>query len=313
MNQIPRINLEDFLSNDLERKSEFVKKLGNAFRKIGFVALKGHFLTPKIITELHLQTEAFFKLPLEVKKKYEIPNLGGQRGYTSFGKEHAKGRKTGDLKEFWHFGQYLEKDDLNLIYPDNIIISEIPEFNEIGKKAYQLLEKTALQVLRGIASYLELEEKYFDGYIKNGNSILRPIRYPPILEEPKEAERAAAHGDINLITLLIGAQGRGLQVKNNSGQWIDAIAEEDELMINIGDMLSRHTNNRLKSTIHRVINPPKEHLGKSRYSIPFFMHPLASMPLNCMDKCIDEKNPKAFEDITAGEFLNERLIDIGLI
>ena len=134
-----------------------------------------------------------------------------------------------------------------------------------------------------------------------------------MLFRSKEAERAAAHGDINLITLLMGAQGRGLQVKNNSGQWIDAIAEEDELMINIGDMLSRHTNNRLKSTIHRVINPPKEHLGKSRYSIPFFMHPLASMPLNCMDKCIDEKNPKAFEDITAGEFLNERLIDIGLI
>ena len=313
MNQIPRINLGDFLSNDPKRKAEFVKKLGNAFSEIGFVALKGHFLTPKIIAELYLQAEAFFKLPLEVKKKYEIPNLGGQRGYTSFGKEHAKGLKTGDLKEFWHFGQYLEKDDLNLIYPDNIIISEIPEFNEIGKKAYQLLEKTALQVLRGIASYLELEEKYFDRYIKNGNSILRPIHYPPILEEPKEAERAAAHGDINLITLLIGAQGRGLQVKNNSGQWIDAIAEEDELMINIGDMLSRHTNNRLKSTIHKVINPAKEHSGKSRYSIPFFMHPLASMPLNCMDKCIDEKNPKEFEDITAGEFLNERLIDLGLI
>ena len=168
-------------------------------------------------------------------------------------------------------------------------------------------------MLRGIASYLELEENYFDGYIKNGNSILRPIHYPPILEEPKEAERAAAHGDINLITLLMGAQGRGLQVKTNSGQWIDAIAEEDELMINIGDMLSRHTNNRLKSTIHRVINPAKEHWGKSRYSIPFFMHPLASMPLNCMEKCIDEKNPKVFEDITAGEFLNERLIDLGLI
>ena len=296
-----------------ERKAEFVKKLGNAFSKIGFVALKGHFLTPKIIAELYLQIEAFFKLPLEVKKKYEIPNLGGQRGYTSFGKEHAKGRKTGDLKEFWHFGQYLEKDDLNMVYPNNIIVSEIPEFNEIGKKAYQLLEKTALHVLRGIASYLELEEKYFDGYIKNGNSILRPIHYPPILEEPKEAERAAAHGDINLITLLMGAQGRGLQVKTNSGQWIDAIAEEDELMINIGDMLSRQTNNRLKSTIHRVINPAKEHWGKSRYSIPFFMHPLASMPLNCMEKCIDEENPKVFEDITAGEFLNERLIDLGLI
>ena len=200
-----------------------------------------------------------------------------------------------------------------MIYPDNMIISEIPKFNETGKKAYQLLEKTALYVLRGIASYLELEEKYFDGYIKNGNSILRPIHYPPILEEPKDAERAAAHGDINLITLLMGAQGRGLQVKNNSGQWIDAIAEEGELMINIGDMLSRHTNNRLKSTIHRVINPAKAHWGKSRYSIPFFMHPLDSMPLDCIDKCIDEKNPKAFEDITAGKFLNERLIDLGLI
>ena len=223
MTQIPRINLEDFISNDPERKAEFVKKLGNAFSEIGFVALKGHFLTPKIIENLYLQIEAFFKLPLEVKKKYEIPNLGGQRGYTSFGKEHAKGRKTGDLKEFWHFGQYLEKDDSNLVYPDNIIVSEIPEFNEIGKKAYQLLEKTALYVLRGIASYLELKENYFDGYIKNGNSILRPIHYPPILEEPKEAERAAAHGDINLITLLMGAQGRGLQVKTNSGQWIDAI------------------------------------------------------------------------------------------
>ena len=313
MNQITRINLEDFLSNDSEKKDEFVKKLGNAFSEIGFVALKGHFLSSEIIEELYLQIEAFFKLPLEVKEKYEILNLAGQRGYTSFGKEHAKGRKAGDLKEFWHFGQYLEKDDLNLIYPDNIIISEIPKFNEIGKKAYQLLERTALYVLRGIASYLELEEKYFDGYIKNGNSILRPIHYPPILEEPKEAERAAAHGNINLITLLMGAQGPGLQVKNNSGQWIDAIAKEGELMINIGDMLSRHTNNRLKSSIHRVINPTKTHWGKSRYSIPFFMHPLSSMPLDCIDKCIDEKNPKAFEDITAGKFLNERLIDLGLI
>ena len=279
MNQIPRINLEDFLSNDPERKAEFVKKLGNAFSKIGFVALKGHFLTPKIIAELYLQIEAFFKLPLEVKKKYEIPNLGGQRGYTSFGKEHPKGRKAGDLKEFWHFGQYLEKDDLNMVYPNNIIVSEIPEFNEIGKKAYQLLEKTALHVLRGIASYLELEEKYFDGYIKNGNSILRPIHYPPILEEPKEAERAAAHGDINLITLLMGAQGRGLQVKNNSGQWIDAIAEEDELMINIGDMLSRHTNNRLKSTIHRVINPVKKHLENLDIPSPFLCIPWLSCRL----------------------------------
>ena len=158
-----------------------------------------------------------------------------------------------------------------------------------------------------------IEETYFDGFIHNGNSILRPIHYPPISEEPKEAVRAAAHGDINLITLLMGAQGRGLQVQNHKGEWLDAIAQPDELMINVGDMLSRHTNNKLKSTIHRVINPPKELWGTSRYSIPFFMHPISDMKLDVLEGCIDENNPKAFDDITAGEFLNERLIELGLI
>ena len=176
-----------------------------------------------------------------------------------------------------------------------------------------MLEKTAKYVLRALALYLNLEETYFDNYIHNGYSILRPIHYPPIINEPKNAVRAAAHGDINLITLLMGAQGRGLQVQKNDGEWVDAIAEPDELMINVGDMLSRHTNNKLKSTIHRVINPPRELWGTSRYSMPFFMHPISDMKLDVLESCIDEENPKQFDDITAGEFLHERLVDLGLI
>jgi isopenicillin N synthase-like dioxygenase len=176
-----------------------------------------------------------------------------------------------------------------------------------------LLEKTAKYVLRAIALHLGLDEFYFDPYILNGNSILRPIHYPPIEDKPKGAERAAAHGDINLITLLMGAHGKGLQVQNHNGVWIDAIAQPDELMINVGDMLSRLTNNKLKSTIHKVINPPEELWGTSRYSIPFFMHPKAEMKLNCLEECIDANHPKIYEDITAGEFLTERLIELGLI
>jgi isopenicillin N synthase-like dioxygenase len=257
----------------------------------------------------------FFNLPLENKAKYEIPGIGGQRGYVSFGKEHAKGRSAGDLKEFWHFGQYVSEDSKYAAeYPKNIEVSELPNFNTTGKEAYKMLEKTGVYVLRALALYIGLDEFYFDPYIKDGNSILRPIHYPPITDEPKDgAVRAAAHGDINLITLLMGAQGKGLQVQNNNGEWIDAMAQPDELMINVGDMLSRHTNNKLKSTIHQVVNPPRELWGASRYSIPFFMHPVSDMNLNCLSECIDEKNPKLFDDITAGDYLNERLVELGLI
>ena len=314
MNKIPSVDLRDFLSDDPGRKEKFVNEIGHAYETIGFVALKGHFLSDELVARLYDEVRSFFELPLEVKAQYEIEGIGGQRGYTSFGKEHAKGRKEGDLKEFWHFGQYVEDDPkLEAEYPENVLVNELPDFNEVGKETFKMLEKTAKYVLRALALRLDLEETYFDGYIKNGNSILRPIHYPPIKEEPKEAVRAAAHGDINLITLLMGAQGRGLQVQNHQGDWIDAIAEPDELMINVGDMLSRHTNNKLKSTIHRVINPPRELWGSSRYSIPFFMHPVSDMPLNCLESCIDTGHPKQFEDITAGEFLHERLIDLGLI
>jgi len=314
MTSIPSVNLNDFLSNDIRQKQEFINDIGKAYEEIGFVALKGHFLGDDLVDNLYKEIKNFFQLPVDAKQNYEIPGIGGQRGYVSFGKESAKGKKEGDLKEFWHFGQYVEDNPkLKKEYPNNVIVNELPEFNTVGKEAYRMLEKTAKYVLRALALYLELDETYFDDYIYNGNSILRPIHYPPILKEPDNAVRAAAHGDINLITLLMGAQGKGLQVQNHNGEWIDAIAEPNELMINVGDMLSRHTNNKLKSTIHRVINPPRELWGTSRYSIPFFMHPISEMKLDVLENCVDENNPKQFEDITAGAFLNERLIELGLV
>ncbi len=314
MSAIPTVNLADFLSDDKETRNKFVAEIGEAYENIGFVALKGHFLSDTLVKNLYGEIKNFFELPQDVKDSYEIKGTGGQRGYTSFGKEHAKGRTEGDLKEFWHFGQYVsDNDELEKEYPANVSVNELEKFNAVGKETFQMLEKTAKYVLRALAIHLDLEETYFDNYIHNGNSILRPIHYPPISSEPKNAVRAAAHGDINLITLLMGAHGKGLQVQNNDGEWVDAIAQPDELMINVGDMLSRLSNNKLKSTIHRVTNPPKELWGTPRYSIPFFMHPVSEMPLNCLENCIDENNPKKFDDITAGEFLNERLIELGLI
>jgi len=313
MIKVPNVNLKNFISGSKKEKNKFIKDIGLAFEKIGFVSLKGHFLDKSLINNLYTEVNSFFNLPLAIKLKYEIKGLNGQRGYTSFGKEHAKGRKVGDLKEFWHFGQDVNKNISVKKYPSNIKVHEIPMFNEIGMISYKMLEKTGREILRALAIYLNLNEFYFDKYILNGNSILRAIHYPPIKNKPENAERAAAHGDINLITLLMGAQGKGLQLKTNDGSWIDAIAETDELMINIGDMLSRLTNNKLKSTIHRVINPPKKMWDKSRFSIPFFMHPVNEMPLNCLNSCINQNNPKYYDDISAGEFLNERLIEIGLI
>ena len=314
MRNIPSVDLNDFISNDVSRKKSFVKKIGKAYNEIGFVALKGHFLNNEDIKEVYRSIKEFFDLPNDIKSKYELEGFDGQRGYTSFGKEHAKGKKQGDLKEFWHFGQYLDDDEYSKFnYPKNQLVEELPKFNDIGKKVFRSLEKTAIYVLRAISLYLDLEEDHFDKYVKKGNSILRPIHYPPINTKPKGAERAAAHGDKNLITLLMGAHGRGLQVLTNDGEWIDAIAKEDEIVINVGDMLSRYTNNKLKSTVHKVINPPKELWKKSRYSIPFFLHPIGTMSLNVLDSCIDEKNPKKYEDITAHEFLIQRLKDIGVL
>lgn len=314
MKNIPCVDLGDFLSEDPKRKQKFIKEIGEAYEEIGFVALKGHFLSDSITENLYKDVKAFFDLPTEIKESYEIDGIGGQRGYTSFGKESAKGKKEGDLKEFWHFGQeVLGNDKLKAEYPKNVHVIEIPAFNKSGMEAYKMLEKTAVYVLRALAIYIGLDEKYFDQYVINGNSILRPIHYPPITGEPKEAVRAAAHGDINLITLLMGASASGLEVQNKKGEWIPVTALPEQLVVNVGDMLERLTNNKLRSTIHRVVNPPREDWDKPRYSIPFFTHPISEMKLNCLPECITETHPKAYEDITAGEFLNERLKELGLL
>ena len=314
MNKIPQVNLNDYLTGDPDSKKKFINDLGKGFSEIGFIALKGHLLNDTVKESLYDEVKNFFNLSNEIKSKYIISGLASQRGFTPFGKEHAKGRNVGDLKEFWHFGQYIKNEpELENKYPKNVMVDELQEFNSVGQKTYELLEETGRHVLGAIACYLNLDETYFDKHIFNGNSILRAIHYPPITQEPNKAERAAAHGDINLITLLMGAQGKGLQVLSNNGEWVDAIAEDDEIIVNIGDMLSRHTNNKLKSTIHRVVNPPKDLWNSSRYSIPFFLHPRLEMPLDCIESCVDENNPKGFENITAGDFLYQRLVDLGLV
>lgn len=312
MTAIPTVDLAEFLSNNPEQKASFVEKLGKAYEEIGFVAVKNHGLSDELRDRLYEKVKAFFALPEEVKKKYEVPGLAGQRGYTPFGKEHAKGYNKGDLKEFWQFGQWVTEAVDGEVYPPNVYVSEIEGFNDVGREVYKTLENTGIHILRAIALYLGLEETYFDKYVHNGNSILRAIHYPPITQEPEDAVRAAQHEDINLITLLMGASAAGLEVLNKKGEWIAVTALPEQIIVNVGDMLQRLTNNVLRSTTHRVVNPPREQWHEPRYSIPFFLHPVSSMPLNCLPQCISVDRPKAYEDITAGEYLDERLREIGL-
>ena len=311
--KIPSLDLNDFKSNETTKKMRFVKELGEAYQKIGFISLKNYGLNANIENELYQEVRNFFHLPLDKKIQYEKPELNGQRGYISFGKETAKGYKKSDLKEFWHFGQELDKSDpLYKEYEPNVFCNELPNFNKIGRKVFSILEETGLLVLRAIALHLNLPELYFDKKVTGGNSILRAIHYPPIKTEPKGAVRAAAHGDINLITILMGASAEGLEIQARNGDWIGVTALPNQVVINIGDMMSRLTNDKLHSSIHQVINPKKEDWGKPRFSIPFFMHPRSEMSLNCLESCIGPENPKKYEDITAGAFLEERIKELGL-
>jgi len=314
--EVPSLDLADFTSGDVEKKHAFVQSLGAAYNNIGFVAIKNHGLTDQLADQLYATIKSFFDLDESIKSKYEIPGLAGQRGYVGKGKEHAKGRTTGDLKEFYHVGQDVtDGDAIKTQYPDNVWPTELPALEKVGLEAYKQLESTGAKMLQAIALYLGLDEHYFDQKVHNGNSILRPIHYFPIEnpdDVPADAVRAAEHGDINLITLLMGARADGLQVLRNDGKWIPITALPSQIVVNVGDMLARLTNNKLKSTIHRVVNPPRELMGTSRYSIPFFMHPRSEMDLSCLPSCVDRDNPKSFEDITAGDFLNQRLAEIGL-
>ena len=316
LENIPTVDLALFLKGNFEEKNHFVQQLGQAYEETGFVAVKNHGLSEELTTKLYDKFEAFFHLPDEIKQKYFIEGIAGQRGYTGKGKENAKGRTVGDLKEFFHVGQEhpLPGSEPSQ-FPPNVPVTEISDLLTTGIEVYKALEIAGESLLQAIALYLHLDEFYFDNKIKGGNSILRAIHYFPILnpnEVPEGAVRAAEHEDINLITLLMGASAEGLEIQKKDGSWIPVTALPEQIVVNVGDMLERLTNNKLRSTTHRVVNPPKEKMGTSRFSMPFFMHPVPEMDLSCLPNCIDNEHPKSYPDINAGDFLFQRLKEIGL-
>lgn len=313
---IPRLDLNDYIHGTPEQKRKFSDDLGKAYQETGFATIANHGMTPELIDELYKEVKNFFTLADDVKLKYEKAELAGQRGYTSKGKEKAKDSKTPDLKEFWQSGQTVtDGDPVKQEYPDNVLVDELPGFNKVTREVYERLENAGKHLLRAIANHLELPENYFEDKVHNGNSILRGIHYFPIENPdnlPADAVRAGAHEDINLITLLIGASADGLEVLTRDGEWFPVKAHGEDIVVNVGDMLQRLTNNKLKSTTHRVVNPPRELMKTSRFSVPFFLHPKSNMDLSCLPSCIDVANPKAYPDTTAGEYLDERLREIGL-
>jgi len=310
---IPVVDLSKFVYGSAEDRTAFVSELGRAFHEVGFVGVVNHGVEKELVDDFYRASKDFFSLPVSQKRTYKIDGLAGQRGYTSFGTEHAKQSKVADLKEFFQIGQYVAQDHpLKDQYPDNVDVPVIDGFNELSKQLYKAFEQSGGHLLRAIALHLDLEEDFFDNQIKDGNSILRTIHYPPITEEPRSAIRAEQHEDINLITLLVGASAGGLQLLNAQNEWQDIKPEENEIVINVGDMLQRFTNNYLKSTTHRVVNPPREQWHVPRLSIPFFLHPVSKMDLSCLAKCVTDERPLAYEPITAGEYLDERLREIGL-
>jgi isopenicillin N synthase-like dioxygenase len=305
---VSTLDISKFVNGDENDKNFFSQELGKSFNQTGFAIIRNHDLNKEKTDLLYDAIKAFFSLDEENKIKYYFPNLYGQRGYVVKGQEHAKGSKKGDLKEFFHIGNPSISD------PQNIWPHEINNFSEVGSEVFLTLENIGLIILKAISMYLDIDIKYFDDKVKGGDSILRSIHYYPL--DPSDvsdgAVRAAAHGDINLITLLMGASADGLEILTKQNKWIPIRSNDDELVINVGDMLERLTNKKLMSTIHRVVNPSADKLATSRYSIPFFMHPKSEMDLSCLSTCYSENNPKQFKDTTAGQFLEERLRDIGL-
>lgn len=310
---IPTVDLADYLSGSEARKNDFVQKIGKAYEEVGFVSVINHGIPDSVIERLYAAVQGFFALSTDQKMRYEDRQIAGQRGYTAFGREQAKGFDSPDLKEFYHWGQMVEGNDpIKDEYPDNIYVNELPEFNQALIDAYRGFEDSGRHILSALALFVGLPENYFDDKIHHGNSILRAIHYPPITQEPKKAIRAEQHEDINLITLLVGASADGLQVLNRQGEWKSVSSAPGEIVVNVGDMLQRLTNNRLRSTTHRVVNPPRDMWHTPRFSIPFFLHPRSEMDLTCLESCITANNPLHYEPITAGAYLDERLQEIGL-
>lgn len=310
---IKELSLQSYLLGTPQEKESFSEELFSGLRDTGFVIIKNHSIPTDLLMSGYNILEKFFSLSLEDKKKYIYPEKGGLRGYTPVGVEHAKDSSIADLKEFWHVGQMYMSENKNSLYPENIWPNEkdFPEFKEVFTKIYSMLENIGQIVLRALSGPLKVEKHYFDNLVQNGNSILRLLHYPPIPSNAeKNAVRASAHEDINFITLLASASSSGLEVfHRETQQWLKIESGSNDLILNAGDMIARITNDQLPATTHRVVNPDTAK-NTSRYSIPFFMHPKPESILTCLDSCKkDQNNP---EDISAGDFLMQRLKEIGL-
>jgi isopenicillin N synthase-like dioxygenase len=309
--RIPTLDIRRF---DTDRDA-FVAELGDAYHEWGFAGIRSHGISPALVDRAYDAFQRFFALPAETKMKYHLAGTGGARGYTPFGVETAKDSKHPDLKEFWHIGREIPRDSkYAAIMAPNVWPSEVPGFREAGYGLYEALDTLGSRVLRGLALYLDLSENYFDDKTNFGNSILRPIHYPPITAPDVPNVRAGAHEDINLITLLVGASAEGLEVRSRSGEWVPFTAEADTIVVNIGDMLQRLTNHVYPSTTHRVVNPANGNSRKPRYSVPFFLHPNPDFVIDVLPSCVDAEHPKRYaQPITAHEYLQERLREIKLI
>lgn len=290
----------------------FSKALGQSFARYGFAVVSDHDLSPELVEGALARTKAFFALPTEVKAAYRLPSGGGARGYTPFGIETAKGASHVDLKEFWHMGRDLPQGHpFGRYMPANLWPAEIEGFETYVGGLYRALDELGRKVLSAIAHHLGLERDFFDDKVDLGNSVLRLLHYPPV---PADAEgvRAGAHEDINVITLLLGAEEAGLEVLDRDGQWLPIAPPPGAVVCNIGDMLQRLTNQALPSTTHRVVNPPPERRGVSRYSTPFFLHFEPDYLIQTLPSCVSAENPDHYDPITAEDFLQERLREIKL-
>jgi len=297
-----------------ENPDAFAKALGASFRETGFAVVSDHPVDQGVIDRAIEDAKAFFALPEDVKRTYFIENGGGQRGYTPFGQENAKGMDQKDLKEFWHQGRELpEGHKYADVMPPNVPVKEIERFDASIRALFDALDEMGGVLLKALAKDLGLAEDWFVPAVDNGNSILRLLHYPPIDGDPSGV-RAGAHEDINVITLLLGAEEAGLQVKTKTGAWLPVQPPEGALVINIGDMLQRLTNHVYPSTTHRVVNPSKERMGFSRYSTPFFLHFNPDFLIETLPGCISDETPNRYpEPLTAHQYLVERLKEIGLM
>lgn len=310
---IPVLDLQDFLKGNSEQKQRFVRDLGDALREVGFFALTQHNIPHQLIQDGYAQLADLFELSPATKESYQIKGIKGQRGYTSFGKEHAKDSGAPDLKEFWHVGQELASDSpLNEIYPPNVWPRELPQFKPVMWELFSKLETCALSLLEACALYIGEKPEMLRDMAVDGNSILRLIHYPPIpADTHPQSIRAGAHEDINLITLLIEATASGLEILDREGRWIPVTTPKECIIVDAGDMLQNLSNGFFKSTTHRVVNPNNSR--ERRYSMPFFVHARGEVALNPLPSCLKlTGNDQRYPNITAEDYLMQRLKEIGL-